>query len=87
VCNAQVKTRDTLLQHRKKVHRLFTPIPESCVLQPEGGDPAAIKLNAIKQARGKKHETLQATLMVPTNQTLHIKEEVLPMLGEELELS
>ena len=41
VCNAKVKTRDSLKQHRKKVHRLVTPIPESCVLKPD--DPELLR--------------------------------------------
>jgi len=100
VCSAQVKTRDTLLQHRKKVHRLFTPIPDSCILHPEGVvDQGPVKITQAKGGRGggvakkqqqqiliqQQPQQLRATLTVP--ETLHIKEEVLPMLGEELELA
>lgn len=29
VCGARVKTRDTLKQHRKKLHGLLTPVPKN----------------------------------------------------------
>ncbi len=29
VCSARVKTRDTLKQHRKKLHNLLTPVPKN----------------------------------------------------------
>jgi len=32
VCGARVKTRDTLKQHRKKLHHLTTPIPNSSLI-------------------------------------------------------
>ncbi len=32
VCGARVKTRDTLKQHRKKLHNLTTPIPRTDLL-------------------------------------------------------
>jgi len=90
VCNAQVKTRDSLKQHRKKVHRLFTPIPESCILKPEGREldllmPKTNKLNrpmgGLLPNNNRKRHNLPSTLV-----QAQIKEEVLPILGEELEL-
>jgi DNA-directed RNA polymerase subunit RPC12/RpoP len=35
VCGSQVKTRDSLKQHRKRVHKLNTPLLEACILQVE----------------------------------------------------
>jgi len=38
VCGARVKTRDTLKQHRKKLHNLLTPVPKTAlVLDPSTG--------------------------------------------------
>ena len=38
VCGARVKTRDTLKQHRKKLHNLLTPVPKTTfVLDPSTG--------------------------------------------------
>ena len=29
ICGARVKTKDTLKQHRKKLHNLLTPVPQN----------------------------------------------------------
>ena len=33
VCGARVKTRDTLKQHRKKLHNLLTPVPKNAEVE------------------------------------------------------
>lgn len=38
VCSVKLKTRDSLSQHRRKVHKLNTRIPESCILKPDDQD-------------------------------------------------
>ena len=35
VCGARVKTRDTLKQHRKKLHNLLTPVPHNAQVSEE----------------------------------------------------
>ena len=35
VCGARVKTRDTLKQHRKKLHNLLTPVPQNAQVSEE----------------------------------------------------
>ena len=35
VCGARVKTRDTLKQHRKKLHNLLTPVPKNALVNEE----------------------------------------------------
>merc|ERR1712083_170535 len=35
VCGARVKTRDTLKQHRKKLHNLLTPVPKNAQVEEE----------------------------------------------------
>ena len=35
VCGARVKTRDTLKQHRKKLHNLLTPVPKNAQVSEE----------------------------------------------------
>ena len=35
VCGARVKTRDTLKQHRKKLHGLLTPVPKNAQISEE----------------------------------------------------
>ena len=32
VCGARVKTKDTLKQHRKKLHNLTTPVPKTALI-------------------------------------------------------
>ena len=36
VCGARVKTKDTLKQHRKKLHNLVTPVPKTALITPFG---------------------------------------------------
>ena len=33
ICGARVKTRDTLKQHRKKLHNLLTPVPKNAQVE------------------------------------------------------
>ena len=35
VCGARVKTKDTLKQHRKKLHNLVTPVPKTALINEE----------------------------------------------------
>ena len=35
ICGARVKTRDTLKQHRKKLHNLMTPVPKTAEVENE----------------------------------------------------
>jgi len=35
ICGSQVKTKDSLKQHRKRVHKLTTDLPQACFLKPE----------------------------------------------------
>ena len=35
VCGARVKTKDTLKQHRKKLHNLTTPVPKTALISEE----------------------------------------------------
>ena len=35
MCGARVKTKDTLKQHRKKLHNLTTPVPKTALISEE----------------------------------------------------
>ena len=35
MCGARVKTKDTLKQHRKKLHNLVTPVPKTALINEE----------------------------------------------------
>jgi len=95
VCNTTVKTRTTLMHHRNKVHKLGAPLPEECIIQPEPGSLEALGLGMIKPVNKPKRakrtkllpDLLGEELSVVHTSPVQIKEEMLPELGEELELA
>jgi len=43
VCGARVKTRDTLKQHRKKLHNLLTPVPKAALVEEREVPPGEVE--------------------------------------------
>jgi len=91
-CNARVKTRDTLATHRRKVHGLFGKLPEECIIKPTPEDllpdeaPSTKSmpnlLNALSNKSRSKKKPVQQQQQHPD--LLQIKEEVLPLLEENI---
>merc|ERR1719471_625252 len=42
ICGARVKTRDTLKQHRKKLHNLLTPVPKTAEVEEAVATPVTV---------------------------------------------
>ena len=42
ICGARVKTRDTLKQHRKKLHNLMTPVPKTAEVEESASTPVTV---------------------------------------------
>ena len=42
ICGARVKTRDTLKQHRKKLHNLMTPVPKNAEVEESASTPVTV---------------------------------------------
>lgn len=42
ICGARVKTKDTLKQHRKKLHNLLTPVPKTAEVEEQAGTPGVV---------------------------------------------
>ena len=57
VCGARVKTRDTLKQHRKKLHNLLTPVPQNAQVSEE-------MIRAAGEGQGVLRDPLQQGVIV-----------------------